>query len=158
MHLLDFLPPVLRGVTFDMQDLFTLTIFGMTIIQVVPIKINPWSAIARWLGSVLNADINRKVDTLSEDIKQVRDENEDFRKLYEQNQAIIRRYHIVRFGDEISRGIDHSEENFQQVLSDIDEYERYCASHPNFKNNQTVVTTKLIVDTYQERLKKRDFI
>lgn len=76
----------------------------------------------------------------------------------EENNAITRRVRIIRFGDEISHGMKHTEESFKQVLSDIDEYERYCVSHPLFKNNQTVATTQLIKESYKERLAKNDFI
>lgn len=76
----------------------------------------------------------------------------------EENNAITRRVRIIRFGDEISHGMKHTEESFKQVLSDIDEYERYCVSHPLFKNNQTVATTQLIKESYKERLEKNDFV
>jgi hypothetical protein len=76
----------------------------------------------------------------------------------DRNNAITRRVRIVRFGDEISHGMEHTEESFKQVLGDIDEYERYCMSHPLFKNNQTVTTTQLIKESYKNRLTKNDFI
>lgn len=158
MHLFDFLPPALRGLSFDFQDLMTLTIFGMTIVQIVPIKVNPWSALARWIGRILNADLNKKIDNVSNDVKNVKYENDRFIYRYERDQAVLARVRILRFGDEVSRGMKHSEENFEQVLSDIDAYEHYCQIHPEFRNNQTVTTTKLIKENYKERLEKRDFI
>lgn len=158
MHLLDFLPPIFRGLSFDIQDLMSLTILSMTVIQVVPIKINPWSTLAKWIGRVINADINQKVDNLSKSIDYLKKQNEQLNYAFNEDRAITARVRILRFGDEVSRGIKHSEENFEQVLSDIDMYEKYCASHPKFKNNQTVMTTKVIKETYEMRLKNRDFI
>lgn len=158
MHIFDFLPPAIRGLSFDIQDVMELTVFGMTIVQIVPIKINPWSAIARWLGNVLNADMNKKINDVSNDVKKIKYENNKFICRYEKDQAVIARVRILRFGDELSRGLRHSEENFEQVLSDIDAYEHYCNAHPEFKNNQTITTTKLIKECYKERLEKRDFI
>lgn len=32
----------------------------LTLVQVAPIRINPWSAIARTIGKALNADLNEK--------------------------------------------------------------------------------------------------
>lgn len=158
MHLFDFLPPAFRGLTFDIQDIATITILSMTVIQIVPIKINPWSAIAKWLRSILNADLNKKIDNISNDVKNVKYENDKFIYRYEKDQAVLARVRILRFGDEISREIKHSKENFEQVLSDIDDYEHYCNAHPEFKNNQTVETTKLIKENYKKRLEKHDFI
>lgn len=157
MHLF-FIPRFLRGITFDFQDLLSLTMISMTIIQIVPIKINPWSAVGRWLGRVINADINSKVDKLSKSIDELKKQNDLINHTIGEDRAITARVRILRFGDEVSRGIKHSEENFEQVLSDIDMYENYCTSHPKFKNNQTMMTTKVIKETYEMRLKNRDFI
>lgn len=158
MHLLDLFPHFVRGITFDIQDVFSLTVLSMTVIQIVPIRINPWSAVGRWLGRVINADINNKVDKLSKSIDELKRQNDLINHAIGEDRAITARVRILRFGDEVSRGIKHSEENFEQVLSDIDMYEKYCASHPKFKNNQTVMTTKVIKETYEMRLKNRDFI
>ena len=157
MHLF-FIPRFLRGITFDFQDLLSLTMISMTIIQIVPIKINPWSAVGKWLGRVINADINSKVDKLSKSIDELKKQNDLINHTIGEDRAITSRVRILRFGDEVSQGIKHSEENFEQVLSDIDQYEKYCRSHPEFENNKTVVTTKLIKDTYEKRLKNHDFI
>lgn len=158
MHLFDILPPALRGLSFDFQDILSLTVLSMTVIQVVPIKINPWSALARWLGKILNADLNKKIDDVSNDVKNVKYENDKFIYRYERDQAIVARVRILRFGDEIMHDIRHSKESFEQVLSDIDDYERYCLAHPEFRNNQTVETTKLIKEKFKKRLEKNDFI
>lgn len=158
MHLLDLFPHFVRGITFDIQDVFSLTVLSMTVIQIVPIKINPWSTVGRWLGRVINADINSKVDRLSKSIDELKKQNDMINHAIGEDRAITARVRILRFGDEVSRGIKHSKENFEQVLSDIDMYEKYCASHPKFKNNQTVMTTKVIKETYEMRLKNRDFI
>lgn len=158
MHLLDFLPPIFRGLSFDIQDLMSLTILSMTVIQVVPIKINPWSSLARWLGRIINADIDAKVDKLSNSLVDLKKRYDDLYYTYQQDRAVTCRVRILRFGDEISRGVKHSEESYEQVLSDIDFYEKYCFKHQEFKNNQTVLTTQIIKDAYEKRLKNRDFI
>lgn len=158
MHLLDFMSPIFRGITFDIQDVLSLTVLSMTVIQVVPIKINPWSTLAKWIGRVINADINQKVDNLSESIDYLKKQNEQLNYAFNEDRAITARVRILRFGDEVSRGVKHSEENYEQVLSDIDMYEKYCLQHPEFKNNQTVMTTGIIKDAYEKRLKNRDFI
>lgn len=158
MHLLDFMTPFFRGITFDIQDVLSLTVLSMTVIQVVPIKINPWSTLAKWIGHVINADIDKKVDKLSESIDDLKKQNEQLNYAFNEDRAITARVRILRFGDEVSRGVKHSEENYEQVLSDIDMYEKYCSKHPEFKNNQTVMTTSIIKDAYEKRLKNRDFI
>ena len=60
------------------------------------------------------------------------------------------RVRILRFADECRREEKHSKEFFDSVLDDIDLYEHYCESHPKFKNNKTVASTKIIKDLYKE--------
>ena len=72
--------------------------------------------------------------------------------------AVSMRVRILRFRDEMLQGQDHTHDSFQQVLSDIDEYEQYCADHPEFRNNQTEITIEHIKANYQERLVKHDFL
>lgn len=39
------------------------------------------------------------------------------------------RIRILRFSDELRRGVNHSEESFNNVLEDIDNYTEYCVEH-----------------------------
>lgn len=158
MHLFDFLPPSIRGLSFDFQDIMSLTFLSMTVIQVVPIKINPWSSLLRWFGRIINADINVKVDDLNRSLRDLKDKYDNLYSTYQRDMAVAVRVRILRFGDEISRGIKHSEESFEQALYDIDFYEKYCIKHPEFKNNQTVVTAKMIKDVFEKCLKNHEFI
>ena len=59
-----------------------------------------------------------------------------------------RRYRILRFYDEICEGKKHSESHFEDILDDIDAYQKYCAKHPDFKNNRGGVAMKRIIDVY----------
>lgn len=70
------------------------------------------------------------------------------------NQAILARTHILRFSDEIRNGIEHSDEYWRQQLDDCDTYDRFCETHPHFKNNYTLVANKHIKETYEALVKK----
>ena len=37
---------------------------GSLVIQISPIKINPWSALFKWLGKVITVDSNKRIDSL----------------------------------------------------------------------------------------------
>lgn len=67
--------------------------------------------------------------------------------------AILARTHILRFSDEIKNGVVHSSEYWRQQLDDCDTYQRFCETHPNFKNSYTEHADKHIKDTY-DQLKK----
>lgn len=122
-----------------------------TIIQIAPLKINPWSALARAIGRAVNREVIEKVDKLERDVGTINDK-------VDEGGAKTARARILRFGDEIIHGVKHSKEHFDDVLDDIADYERYCDEHPDFKNGKTGLTSHLIKETYKGCLKKHDFI
>lgn len=60
--------------------------------------------------------------------------------------------------DELLHGIKHSKEHFDQTLSDITEYDSYCAKHPDFKNQITIHATKNILQTYDKCTAEASFL
>lgn len=110
----------------------------LTVIQIAPIKVNPWSKIARSIGRAMNVEV---MDKLNE------------------SEATDARYRIIRFDDEIRhRVVKHTEEHFNQILSDIDEYERYCSTHPDYKNSKAVMAIKNVRLTYEKCRKENSFL
>jgi len=72
----------------------------------------------------------------------------------DENAAVLARTHILRFSDEIKNGVVHSSEYWRQQLDDCDTYQRFCETHPNFKNSYTEHADKHIKDTY-DKLKRK---
>ena len=96
-------------------------------------------------------DITEAIEKLTEKVDAL-DQKGDERN------AINMRVRILRFRDEMLAGQGHTHDSFQQVLGDIDEYEKYCDKHPDFRNNQTTSTIEHIKRNYAERLEKHDFL
>ena len=116
-------------------------------IEITPIKINPISALLRWIGEKTNKELMDKVNLLEVNVRAL-----------EQADVVACRVRILTFADEIRRGVRHSKETFDQVLSDIDSYERYCAEHPAFMNNKTVAAKAKILELYSECIDKNNFL
>lgn len=114
-----------------------------TIIQISPIKINPWTALARGIGRAINGEMLERMDKLEKNVESMQ---------YKMGERAAKdaRVRILRFGDELlhNDGRMPSKEHFDQILMDITEYERYCHEHPEFKNNMTKLTTKHIQEMY----------
>ena len=123
----------------------------MTLIQISPIKLNPWSWIGRQIGRSINAEVIEKVDKISVDVKRNKDSSD-------QEWVELRRTNILRFGDEIRLGVSHSEEHFDQVLLDISKYKKYCKDHPSFLNDKASATIDLIKQTYSNCLRENRFL
>ena len=141
------LEAIKQGLLYGGGGLFIL----MTLVQISPIKIDPWTWIFRAIGKLLNGEVLEKVDALSKDVQKNKEDDDE-------QWALLSRSHILRFGDELLHGISHSKEHFDQILVDITKYENYCESHPRFLNDIANATIKHIRDTYQKCLDENNFL
>lgn len=123
----------------------------LTLIQIAPVKLNPWSAMLGWLGRQVNKDLLSQVTAMRTEIDTIRDENREIH-------AKDCRVRILRFSDEIYLGQPHSQEHFKQILGDITHYEKYCDAHPEFENQIAVAAIAQIKESYNDRLRKHDFL
>lgn len=124
---------------------------AVTLIQIVPIKINPWT----WIGKTLRHFFLGGIDSRLVEIKK---EVDGIRDIIEEREAVLARTHILRFNDELLASQKHSKEYFDQTLEDIDRYDKYCDVHPAFKNSRTVISAQNIKDTYNRLLKEHKFL
>ncbi len=108
----------------------------MTLIQVAPVKINPWS----WLAKAIEKKLDAHIDM-------------DDRRTADGHRA-----RILHFNNELLRNIGHTKEEFIEALTEIDAYEKYCDKHPEYPNNRAVLAIENIREVYKERLKKHDFL
>lgn len=122
-----------------------------TIVQISPLKINPWSWLGKQIGRAINGEVLNKVESMESELK-------DLRNTVDERAAKDARTRILRFGDECLHGEKHSKEHFDQILEDIKEYEDYCHDHHDFKNNKAVLTIGSIESIYQQRLQDHDFL
>lgn len=123
----------------------------LTLIQIAPVKINPWSLIAKAVGRAINGEVLEKVSKLDQEMQGVR-------AAMAEEKAVNCRARILRFGDECLHGERHTKEHFDQTLRDIAAYERYCEDHPDFENNVTELTSDRIKEIYRHCLTNDDFL
>lgn len=76
----------------------------------------------------------------------------------EDEKARSQRYRILRFYDEVCENKLHSESHFEDILDDIDQYEKYCDTHKDFKNNRGAVAMHHIKETYSKIKAKGGFL
>lgn len=123
----------------------------LTLLQIAPIKINPWGAISKAIGRAINQDLMEKISDLENKLDHLKHETDEER-------AVSCRARILRFGDEVLHGQRHTKDHFGQILLDIKKYEDYCRDHPEFQNGVTEPTSERIKSVYRERLEKNDFL
>ena len=116
----------------------------MTLVQIAPVKVNPWSWMARAIGRAINAEVIKKLDAhITMDDRRCADGH---------------RARILHFNNELLRPISHTKEEFIEVLAKIDAYEKYCEARPDYPNNRAVLAIENIREVYKERQKKHDFL
>lgn len=76
----------------------------------------------------------------------------------EEEKARNQRYRILRFFDEMCENRKHSESHFEDILDDIDCYEKYCDSHPEFRNGRGRMAMDRIKTAYVEIKAKGGFL
>lgn len=130
----------------------------LSLLEIAPIKVNPWSAIARGLGRAFNAEVLA-------DLKAVQKAQQDTRSALDKHQAADDEYKaechraaLLAFNTSLLRGELHTQEDFFDAFRHIDQYEGYCRNHPGYKNNRASHAIANIGRVYDERLKARDFL
>ena len=136
----------------------------MTIIQVTPVKVNPWSCVGKILkkgmtamGREFNAELLKEVGEVKGNQGVIQKKLDDHIKADDDRHADGLRTAILRFNMELIRNIKHTHEDFSEVLRQIDEYEQYCQKHEKYQNSKAVYAIANIKEVYKERLQKRDF-
>lgn len=98
-----------------------------------------------------NTATERRIDKIQSTLDNHIREDED-------DNARNRRTRILRFYDEMCEGRLHSENHFEDILDDIDEYEKYCDAHPNYKNNRGHIAMAYIKSSYDKLKAKNGFL
>jgi len=130
----------------------------LTLVQLAPIKLDPWSAIARWIGKAINGDVLVKLDELNHAQQETQARLDGHIKSDDERDADLHRTRILQFNTELLREAKHTKEDFSEILYNIDCYERYCREHPEYQNNRAVHAIANISRVYNERLQKHDFL
>ena len=117
----------------------------------------PWTALFTFIGKILTKEFAESQKALMDRVDVLSDKIEAVAESVAETRAIAARVRILRFADEIIGKQAHSRESYVQIFTDIDTYDKFCRSHLDFKNHNTVSATRLINDAYDERSRKNDF-
>lgn len=110
-----------------------------------------WTWLLRKIGGVMNKPLEDKLDAMETKLdKHIKDDTEDSMRRA--------RVMILSFAADSRRGVLHTEEQFNNVLLAIDDYEAYCAEHKDFKNNQGIASIAYIKEIYAKCLEENSFL
>ena len=129
----------------------------LTLIQITPIKVNPWTAVAKALGKAINADVLNELEEVKKTQRETKAQLDERVRVEDERNADAQREKILRFNVELMRNLPHTREDFIEILAVMDIYEHYCKEHPDYKNNRAVHAVANISRVYDERQEKNDF-
>lgn len=121
-----------------------ITIVGaFTLVQIAPIKINPWGWIAKVIKKWLIGDLEKEVKDLKADFTEERVEQ--------------MRWTVLEFASSCGQGLKHRKDQWDKCLELLGRYEDYCQKNdiPNGVMDQTASYLK---NKYQGHLKNNDFL
>lgn len=130
----------------------------LTLIQITPLKVNPWTWLAKRLGTALTGDVVKQMQEMEQTMEHMRVQLEYVKLEAEEQAAINARSRILRFGDELLHDVRHTKDHWDHTLRDIDVYNEYCRANPDFPNHVTDLTAKRIEEGYLRALETNDFL
>lgn len=117
----------------------------ITIIEVTPIKINPW----QWIGRAINGELLKKLDKLEEDVTTIKKDQEE-------DNAENMRCRILAFAASCRRHEHHDAEEWNNIIAAIKKYETYVKER-NIDNGVIEENAAFLRELYHERLVNNDF-
>ncbi len=109
-----------------------LLILFLSILQIAPIRINPWDSVFAWLGDKLNG---KKLDEMEDQINQMWIDSH--------------RQAILTFARECRHGVEHSADEWSHILTVADQYSSYCQKR-NVPNGVVKADMEFLKELYIE--------
>lgn len=125
------------------SDPYIVTIAICSLIEIAPIKVNPWSKLFKWIGNALNHDLDKKLSDLKKD--------------FEDKKANDMRWDILSFANSCRRGNQHSKDEWWHAMSQLAEYEQYTEAK-HIVNGVIESDAEYLRELYHERNMKNDFL
>lgn len=147
----------------NLGNLSFIVIMVLSLVEISPIKINPWSVLIKWIAKLLGivdlkteiVQLRDRMDELEKKIDNMKISEEEKEQLKE---ALAARRRILRFNDELLLKIKHSKEMFNDILKDITDYDNYCRTHPDFKNKRAAFAEENVAQAYQDCMENNSFL
>lgn len=121
------------------NNLGIILIGSVTLIQIAPIKIDPWTTIGNWL----NGDIKKELSELKRD--------------FEETKAQDKRWHILSFANSCRNGKRHSKDEWDHLITELKEYEQYTEKK-DIPNGVFEEDAKFLRHLYHEISLENDFL
>lgn len=120
-----------------------LVFLALSLVEVVPIKVNPWTAIMRWLGHKLTGDLAKSVNDIIDTV----DDNEIDRI----------RWEILAFANSCRKKEKHTEDEFDHIIELNAKYHRILERR-DLTNGKIDLEYNFIIDIYKRCQEEDSFL
>ena len=121
-----------------------------TFLEVSKIKINPWSAIFKWIG-------NKMMEDVKVELREVKKEQEQLKAQRAADAMDAIKAEVFRFYNECQRGQRHSDGEFNYIIQQNEKYEKLVEETKD-PNGVYEMEYLYIMEIYRKCQKEKDFL
>lgn len=116
---------------------------AITIVEIVPIKINPWKWIFSKISNLLIGDLRKDLDEVKTELRETKVQNW--------------RWNVLDFANSCRNGRRHSQDEWRHTISQLAEYEDYIERN-GITNGVFEEDARYLREEYQNHCRNNDFL
>lgn len=137
---------------------------ALTIVQITPIKINPWSFIFEWVGKKVNGALSDKIDkiekaqeAMEKKLDGLQKDINDVKSDTAMKTANDLRWSILNFFNSSRYSRSHSKEEWDHAIDQVRKYESHVEKY-NIDNGVLEEASRWLRSEYQKHINANDFM
>ncbi len=120
------------------------------VIQISPIKLNPWSHLLGWIGRIINAELLKKVEAQDAKFGQMQ-------RMIDDNEKDRIRYEVLSFANQCRNHVKHTQDEFQHIIAINKKYHKLLAKTRD-ENGVFDAEYQYILELYHECQRSNSFL
>lgn len=146
-----------KVVDWLVHNIIQIALLISVFIQITPIKINPWSKLFKWIGGLITAESDKKINALIKTTGEMEKKITNLQTNMNENEKDRIRWEILDFANSCRNGRRHTKDEFQHIITLNDKYKNLLAITGD-KNGVFEMEYEYIKKLYAERQEKNDFL
>ena len=128
-----------------------------TFVEVSKIKLNPWSALFKWIGSKMNTEVMEEIKVLKKNDEEIRKEQEEIKMQQAIDACDAIKAEVFQFYNECKRDMKHSEAEFNHITQQNKKYEKLLEiTHE--PNGVYEMEYEYIMKIFKKAMRENDFL
>lgn len=121
-----------------------------TLVEIVPVKVKPWSALLKWIGRVINGDVVERLQRLEERASEQR-------RSIDENEMDRIRWEVLDFANACRNHVKHTKDEFQHIIALNTKYHNLLDKYEQ-ENGVFDAEYEYILELYRELQYTNDFL